>query len=288
MDDADAVDAVDAAEYRRSYAAAVEEAEAAGAAAREGLDPARRAAEPAELLAVLQDTAAEPDARRAALAALAEQSFLVREFRPHQSSFVAALRAVAADPDPELREQALDLLALRKDEYAQRLLVAGLRDAEEALVPEGRALQMVGYDLHAEHYELLREIAASAERRAIRTDALRLLAADAGSKDIFERILHDRSESAEARATSAIALNSLAPDEFPGMVEEIVLDDTDDDEVRATCLTALSHGPGPAGGLDLARRVLESPAPKSAQLTRAAHEYERVVAPATSGGGSGG
>lgn len=273
---------MDVEEYSRSYALAVEEAEASSAGP--GNPGSGSFSDEVErLLNVLQDGAEEPGARRVALAGLAERSFLVSDFRPHLTGYVGALRAVATDPDPELRGEALDLLALRKDEYAQRLLTDGLQDSTQALVPAARAVQMLGYDLHAEHHELLRDIVATSKRRRLRTEALQLLAADSGSKDLFDRILRDKAEGSEVRRTSAVALNSLAPEEFAVIAQEIVLDETDDDDLRATCLTALSHGPGPAGDGDLGTRVLDTPAAKSAQLTRAAHQYERAVRGADDG-----
>lgn len=300
---------MDVDEYDRTYAVAVEEAETAhlaqglGAdgpdeellgtvAATSGETDTRVAAidqirfnavaYPAVielLLTVLGDTGDDPVVRRAALGALAESSFRVVDFGPHATDYRAILRSVATDADLTLRERALEFLALAKDEYAQRLLLDGLRDPKKALVAARRALQMVGHDLHAEHYDLLRDIVASSEHQGIRNDALRLLAADGDSKDLFARIVQDASQDTEARSTSAIALSSLAPEEFASIAQDIVLDEDDDDDLRATCLTTLAHGPGPSAEPDLAARVLDTPTAKSAELTRAAHQYTRTMAP---------
>ena len=150
----------------------------------------------------------------------------------YAADFRDALRSAATDDDPELREQAMDILALNGDEYVQRLLVEGLQDDNVALVKPQRALQMIGYDVHAEHYGLLRDIVETSKQPTVRRTALRLLAADSDAKDLFARIAADKSEDSAARSTSAIALQSLAPDDFTTVARDVVLDDDDDDKVR--------------------------------------------------------
>ena len=63
--------------------------------------------------------------RMAALQALAALDFLGPRFAPFRADYKQALRDVATDPEPELRESALELLAIDKDPYAQELLVRG-------------------------------------------------------------------------------------------------------------------------------------------------------------------
>ncbi len=239
------------------------------------------------LLRILRDTQEDPAVRRAALSALQENSFAAAEFGPWAAPWTEALRDVATDDDRALRARALDILALEGDEYAQRLLTDGLRDPRRALVPPAKALRMIGYDVHAEQYELLRDLAANAKQKAVRNQALRLLAADGASKDMFARIAADRDEDATARATAAVALQGLAPDEFAALARDVVQDDDDDDRVRATVITALAHGPGdvdhPTG--EKVRALAEAPAPPRAapasarQLRTSAKHFMRVTEP---------
>jgi hypothetical protein len=240
-----------------------------------------------QLLAILRDAQDDPAVRLAALGALQENAFAVAQFGPWAAPFTEALRDVATDPDRALRARALDLLALEADEYAQRLLTDGLRDPRRALVPPAKALRMIGYDVHAEQYDLLRDLAANATQKAVRNQALRLLAADGSSKDMFARIAADRGEDTTARATAAIALQGLAPDEFAALARDVVHDDDDDDRLRATVITALAHGPGdvdPATG-EKVRALAEAPAPSRAapastrQLRTSAKHFMRVTEP---------
>ncbi len=225
------------------------------------------------LITVLADQADDARVRRAAQGALEELSFAVGDFAPYDADYRGALRTAATDPDPQLAEGALEVLALGQDEYAQRLLVQGLEDPSTAVVSRLRALQFLGYDLHSGHYPMLRRIVEEAADPEERTTALRLLAADSGSAALLERIVADRSENVQARTVSAIALNAQDPDAFASTARAIVLDAEDNDDLRAVCLTALTVVPAPADGPDLAEAVMSTPIPPSEELERAAQQY---------------
>lgn len=252
---------MDVAEYRRRY-----EAELAGAAPPESPAPeaelARTADEPAaradalapgpldeegiakqvaELLATLREPEQPLTARMTALQALGALDFLGPRFAPFRADYNQALRDVATDPEGELRESALELLAIHKDPYAQGLLVGGLERPEESLVPEAKAIQFLGYDDHTEIVPLVREIYDRATGPA-REEALRVLATDPQSEGLFMRLLEDQAEERDIRSISASGLQSLNPEAFDETARKIVTDDSDYDDIRATSLAALAHG----------------------------------------------
>ena len=88
----------------------------------------------ATLIGLLADPGENVEVRRAALSAIEAGSFKTVEFRRYAAEFREALRVAATDDDVELRTEALDVLALHKDSYAQQLLVDGLRNPRTALV----------------------------------------------------------------------------------------------------------------------------------------------------------
>jgi hypothetical protein len=148
------------------------------------------------------------------------------------------------DADEEVRTTALDMLAKQKDSAAQEVLVQGLRDSSAALVPPGKAIQMLGYDVHSAPFPVLREYAAhKAARGEVRQEALRILAADPDSQGLLESIFENRGEEPETRAISGTSLQALNPAAFERHAERIVMDDSEDDQVRATCISALGHFP---------------------------------------------
>ena len=217
----------------------------------------------------------EPDELRlAALTTLQQCSVQVAEFRPYMADFIAALRIATGSELAELREQAMDILALHSDPYVQQMLVDGLRNPDTAVIEPAKALRMLGYDVHAEHYGLLHEIVDTSRQPQLRRMALRLLAADSGAKDTFARIAADRSDDPVARSTSAVALQALAPQEFDNLAKTVVADEDDNDDVRATMLTALAHNPDDADEptIEVARKITASKR-RSPQLKAAAREY---------------
>ena len=183
----------------------------------------------------------EPAAlRTTALRVLQQSSFRAATFNPKLPEYLDALRTVIEDPDASLREQALEILAQRKDEYVQRRLLEGLKDSSQALVSPGKAVQLLGYDIHAEHYSLLRDMVQNPPSPEAKEEAVRLLASDPNSKELLTRIVENKDEYRRVRNASAAALQSLAPAEFKEQAKQIVYDPEEYDELRATAINALT------------------------------------------------
>lgn len=181
------------------------------------------------------------EVRLEALETVQTASFLVATFAPYRGEYIATLRKVAKDPNAELRQAALSVLARMKDGFAQKILLEGLQNPEKAQLPAEQALQLLSFDIHADAYAVAREIANKPPNAAARREALRLLSADAKAVPIFEKLLRDKNEAAEIRQLSAVALNALNPQKLQSHAREVVLDATEEDEVQAICLTALEH-----------------------------------------------
>lgn len=193
------------------------------------------------MLSILRDTNEPTPVRIRALEILAAAAFAVVEFESCRGDYLAALRAVVTDPELELRRRALGLLAREKDGFAIQKLLTGLQDPKDALVPPEKALQLLSYDLHAEAYPVARMIVTNPPNEAAKQEALRLLAADASSKPLFERLLRDKDETKEVRQISASALQSIAPESFQTHARAMLLDPKEYDDIQAASLTALTY-----------------------------------------------
>ena len=193
------------------------------------------------LVEVLRDAARPTDVRIAVLDVLQQISFRMAAFPGKRPDYLAALRSIIDDPDAELRQRAVGILAREKDEYAQRRLIDGLEGSSEALVPTEKAIQYLGYDVHAEYFPLLRRIVEHPPTPAARTEAVRLLAADPSSTDLLLTIFSDKGESSDIRKISATGLQSAAPGQFEEQARRIVLDDDEDHQLQAMSITALTH-----------------------------------------------
>ena len=161
------------------------------------------------MLKVLCDTTEPVKVRLAALQSLQAASFSVLSFEGCRGDYIATLRQVAEDHDPELRQRALGMLMREKDGFAQKKLLEGLRDPDKALLPPEKALQLLSYDVHADAYEAARAIVRKPPNEAARREALRLLAADATAAPLFEKLLLDKNELREIRQIAASALYAL-------------------------------------------------------------------------------
>lgn len=227
-------------------------------------------------LNVLRDRDQPIKVRLAALQSLQAASFSVIEFEPHREDYLATLREIVDDPDPELRQRVLGILAREKDGYAQKRLLDGLQDPSKALVPPEKALQLLSYDVHSEAYPVAREIVAEPPNADAKREALRLLAADASSAPVFEKLLRDKDEDREIRQISAAALQAVKPKLFQEQARELVMDKDEYDDIQATALTAMTQfGDEKAVAKDdkLLKRVDELEKGKSAKVKKTAKRF---------------
>jgi len=227
-------------------------------------------------LEVLRDRQQPIKVRLAALQSLQAASFSVIEFEPHREDYLATLREIVDDPDEELRQRVLGILAREKDAYTQQRLLEGLQDASKALVPPEKALQLLSYDVHTEAYPVAREIVKAPPNPEAKREALRLLSADANSAPVFEKLLRDKDEDRDIRQMSAAALQAVKPKQFQEQARELLLDDKEYDDIQATALTALAQfGDEKAVVKDqkLMKRVDELEKGKSAKVKKTAKRF---------------
>ena len=227
-------------------------------------------------LEVLRDREQPIKVRLAALQSLQAATFSVIEFEPYREDYFATLRQIVDDPDEELRQRVLGILAREKDGYAQQRLIAGLQDPSKALLPPEKALQLLSYDVHAEAYPVAREILKTPPNPEAKREALRLLSADASSAPVFEKLLRDKDEDRDIRQISAAALQAVKPKRFQEQAREMLLDDKEYDDIQATALTALEQfGDEKAVAKDqkLMKRAEQLETSKSAKVKKTAKRF---------------
>jgi len=193
------------------------------------------------LLKILSDKNEPVEVRLATLQSLAAAAFSVIAFESCRTDYIATLRKVAEDSDPELRQRVLGLLAREKDAFAEKKLLDGLKNPEKALVPPEKALQLLSYDVHAEAYSVARDIVSKPPNDDAKREALRLLSADATSGPLFEKVLRDKDELRENRQIAASALHAINPAKFQTNAREMLLDKSEYDDIQATSLSGLSQ-----------------------------------------------
>lgn len=265
---------------RAAYAVATNEKKSAPERVKAFLEAPLAAIESEETLQaaldVLRDRNQPIKVRLAALQSLQAASFSVILFEPHREDYLATLREIVDDPDAELRQRVLGILMREKDSYAQKRLLEGLQDPAKALVPPEKALQLLSYDVHADAYPVAREIVNKPPNPEAKREALRLLAADAKSAPVFEKLLRDKDEDRDIRQISAAALQAVQPEKFQEQAREMVLDKKEYDDIQATALTALTQfGDEKEVAKDdkLMKRVDELGKGKSAKIKKTAKQF---------------
>jgi hypothetical protein len=236
-------------DYRKAYTAEIESAKQAAPsgsvtmsagpappAAADGPDPVTTA------IRTFRDTAQPAEARLDALQNVMTATFGGSHFDRYRPSFRDALRAVAAeDKNQNLRASALELLAMDKDEFAKNLLLKGLDNQADAIVSPAKAVQLLGHDDHGVAIPVARRIIGGRYSNDAKEEALRVLASDPNSASLFAEILSDRSQPERLRAASIAGLRATSPQRFAEVAQRLIVDEHDDDAVRASALGALNH-----------------------------------------------
>ncbi len=167
------------------------------------------------------DASQPPEVRMAALQVLKVQAIASPSFPEWRPDYLQAMRTASRDEVPAIRRAALEVLATYKDPYAAEVLLAGLREPARALVLPEEALQLLGYDIHEEAYEIAEQIAADPPSPQARHEALHLLATNAAYADRFEALYADAAEELRARRLAATALSAIDPDRLRSAAEEL-------------------------------------------------------------------
>jgi len=192
------------------------------------------------LLRIVRDRDDEPAVRVEALRVLGSAAFQVARFAPHRQDYQDALHDLIDDPVPELREQAVTVLAQEHDPVVQAALLAGLRGGRPLPVHREDAILLLAEDDHLDNLPWLLELYQSGSPDA-REQAVRFMGSYPQARATLEEILLDKSEVSGVRQQSAASLRSLDPDRFEYVAKEVAIDATDYPDIRVASLTALRH-----------------------------------------------
>ena len=194
-----------------------------------------------DCLTVLADPTEPAGLRANVFAGLSALSFSSKTFVALRSEYMGLLRTLLDDPEDSIRALAAGELAKRKDGFVQRKLLDGLSGRSPLIVSEAKAVQLLGYDIHAEHFPIVRELLQRAATDDVtKLEAIHVLASDPLAKPLLLKLWQDKSQDKEIRMSSAGALQSSDPAAFLPIAKSMVLDETEHTDVRAVCLNALT------------------------------------------------
>ncbi|HTI11600.1 MAG TPA: tyrosinase family protein [Puia sp.] len=193
-----------------------------------------------DLITILTDIGEPVEVRRSALATLSTISFSSSAFNAQLPAFKDALRKLVDDQDPELVQSAVESLAAYLDERIQKRLVAGLQDPTKALVPDAKAIQLLGLDIRAEYYPVIREILAHSHNPDVMREAIHVLSGDPASQDLIHQILLNKNTDTNVRLSSIAALNSFNAEAFQPTLKSLISDQGENKEIRTASFNSLS------------------------------------------------
>lgn len=202
---------------------------------------------PAVCLQILQDAANATGLRVAALNVLMTLSFSSRQFAAARAEYIAALRTLIDDQDQQVRAMAVEQLAVYKDEYVQRRLLEELRTNNSTIIPRAKAIQLLGYDIHAEHYPIVREVLISDDATETeKIEAIHVLANDPSSANLLADLMTDKKQQKEIRLSSAAALQAANPQQFVQVAKQVIMDQKEDKDLKVITLNGImQHADAP-------------------------------------------
>lgn len=228
------------------------------------------------LLSIVGDDDEPPALRRVALDGLRVHRFSSTDLKARRADMTRAVRRAMESDDEDLRLDAIELLAAERDVDVQRQLIDGLRDESQSIVSARRSVELLGYDVKADHYGVLKEVVETSDDAEVKREAIRLLAADRSSMELIERVVRDKNENAAVRAAGSAALQSLAPETFEAVAQDVVSDQDEYDDIKVSMLSKLAYQTPRAPASDAfiaevtrARDALEDDNP----LKQAAQQY---------------
>jgi len=171
---------------------------------------------PETALQRLADPKESPVVRLAAIKLLQQAQIFNSTAADWRPAFVDALRSAVRDP--KVRQAALEVLSLLKDRPTQELLLEGIRQPKQALVPVDEALRLLSTDVHADVVAVAKSLITPQQMRrnkAAFVQAIRILGTDAGSVGTLADVLANGAYATDARRVAATALNHLAPEALP-------------------------------------------------------------------------
>lgn len=240
-------------DYRRQVEADLQAASAA-APARAAVRSLEQGPNWSRDIEELMDEGRPPGAREEALRRLQVGTFLLGEFSQYRAPYLRALQEAATATDARLRHAALDILANLQDDFARRKLTEGLRDPSKALVSPAVALGFLARDDHGAVVDIARDVLNHDNDPATRAQAVRILSADPTSKELIADRMRDKGEFREVRRASAVALHSVDPDAFRTLARDILSDDADYQDIKATLRGALEREAAAAATASPAKR----------------------------------
>jgi hypothetical protein len=204
--------------------------------------------------------------RRAALDMLTTAEFVGSAFLDFRPQVIEAMRVLAEDKSPVLRQKALEYLAQENDEYARDILTEALNAPQNAPVSQAKAIQLLGLDDHSNAVDLVRSQFEQLSPAA-REEAVHLLGTDPKSVPLLTNLVNDKTIGEKLRRVTAAGLKAIDSERFTQAARDVLTDRSDSAALKAAIVSmAQTMRPVPAldTAIDAAQRQTKSKTLKDA------------------------
>ncbi|AJD43567.1 hypothetical protein IE4872_PC00026 (plasmid) [Rhizobium gallicum] len=186
--------------------------------------------------------------RRAALDMLTTAEFVGGAFLDFRPQVIEAMRALAEDKSPVLRQKALEYLAQENDDYARDILTEALNTPENAPVGQAKAVQLLGLDDHANAADLVRNQFEQLSPAA-REEAVHLLGTDPKSVPLLSNLVKDKTVGEKLRRVTAAGLKAIDSERFAQTARDVLADRSDSATFKAA-IVGMAQTMSPVHALD--------------------------------------
>ncbi len=193
---------------------------------------------------ILTDQSEDKIIREQALKTFNLFEFGSRFIMEHPEFYAETLRKVVTDDNEQIRTRAIEILALKGDDFTQDKLIESLNAPNNKLIDDATAIRHLSNDLHANSFEAIHRKFNESDDVEVRTTAARCLGNyEAATKDI-EAAFTNEIEQEGLRNVCGTVIQTKDKDRYVELAKSIVTNSEDDLEYRTSCLKNLQENYG--------------------------------------------
>jgi hypothetical protein len=194
-----------------------------------------------DVLTVVKAPQAPGELRRTALDVLRQMLFSSMAAHARHHEVLTVLRGLVRDPDREVRETVIGILAAEDDDATRRQLLDGLRSKPDALLPADVSVRLLGLHPRPEMYPVLHQVMLAPPDEATRIECIRLLGGYEPSKKAIIDVLRNPAESTAVRLAALATLNANDAENLATYSLPVITDDRADQALRIYGILAVQQ-----------------------------------------------
>ncbi|MEM6268705.1 MAG: hypothetical protein AAF998_04670 [Bacteroidota bacterium] len=194
-----------------------------------------------EVVDLLGDVEQSPTLRRASMKAVSLAAVAAPAMIQDAEKTFDVLRTVAQDKDLTIRRGALRILCAFGDDYAQQLLIDGLKEENADLLPDYEAVNLIGLDSHTDYYPDLLKIMQSTKDSRTRLACVNILGPYSEAQPVILGYLNDANADLILRRAALVSTQANQPASFSEITAGLVGDDSAPDALRIMAIQTVMY-----------------------------------------------